>query len=74
MFKKMMFISIFGLFAMQDASALTKSDETKGKNFDHGSDYDECLDNCRDYHHNVLRWPRGKGRGICWDECGEAYQ
>lgn len=73
MFKKIMFVTVFGLFAIHPASALTEKQKTEGKNFDHGSDYEECLDNCRDYHHNVLKWRRGKGMGMCWDECKKAH-
>ncbi|MCX5922426.1 MAG: hypothetical protein NTX86_03795 [Candidatus Dependentiae bacterium] len=73
MFKKIMLLSVLGLFAMQNASALTQAEETEGKKFDRGSDYGECLDNCRDYHHNVLNWSRGKGKGMCWSECKKAH-
>lgn len=73
MFKKIMLVAVFGLFAMQNVLALTQAQEDEGKNFDHGSDYEECLDNCRNHHRNVLKWRRGKGKGICWDECKKAH-
>jgi hypothetical protein len=73
MFKKIMFVTVFGLFAINTGFALTEAQKAEGKNFDHGNNYEECLDNCRDYHHNVLKWPRGKGKGMCWAECKKAH-
>lgn len=40
----MVLVTIFGLFAINNAFALTQAQEAAGKNFGHGSDYGECLE------------------------------
>lgn len=69
MLKKIIIVSIVGLFSVETASAISKADQIKGTNFDKGSDYHECFDNCRYHHRQALKWPRGHGKGMCVDIC-----
>lgn len=66
MLKKIAFFALIGVSFI----ANTYSGELE--KFDKGSNFQECLSNCRTHHREVLNLPRGTGKGTCWDICTEA--
>lgn len=67
MLKKIAFFALIGVSFI----ANTYSGELE--RFDKGSNFQECLSNCRTHHREALNLPRGAGKGICWDSCKKAH-
>lgn len=70
MLKKLVILIVI-VCSIQSLKANTGSVE--GGNFDIGSNFDECLYNCREYHRAVLQLPHGYGHGLCWKKCSLEY-
>lgn len=73
MLKEIVFLSMIGLLCIQNVSAISGPEKVQGENFNKGSDYQECLGNCRYHHREVLKWPRHYGKGMCFETCSKIY-
>lgn len=69
--KKLLILSIISICSAQNISAITRLEMLA--EFDKGTNFNECLNNCRQYHRKDLNIPHGSGHGMCWDICNKAH-
>lgn len=53
--------------------SFTQTTGSEAENFSWGTNFEDCMKNCRYHHRSVLGMPHGSGKGQCWDLCHKAH-